>query len=177
MERTRAGILSARGSFGTLGRQNTMSAELDQTAFRFFKLFAQYEYALKAMGFGSAGKNGQAEPDWDRFANEVGVQVMTVTDEPVAAARRYIVEQPPKRQVWVGGTVAWEPVANDDKSVQALFGHIRRVRNNLYHGGKFNGRWIDPDRSRELIGKSLLILEALLERDDRLREAIHGNAA
>ena len=40
-----------------------------------------------------------------------------------------------------------------------------------------NGRWIDPDRSRELIGKSLLILEALLERDARLREAIHGNAA
>jgi hypothetical protein len=155
---------------------DTMSAELDQIAFRFFKLFAQYEYALKAMGFGSAGSNGQAEPAWDQFANEVGIKIMTVTDEPVAAARCYILEQPPKRQVWVGGAAAWEPVANNDKSVQTLFGHIRRVRNNLYHGGKFNGRWIDPDRSRELIDKSILILVTLLELDDRLREAIHGNA-
>jgi hypothetical protein len=154
-----------------------MNSDLDRLAFRFFKLFAQYEYALKAMGYGSAGKKGQAEPTWDRFANEIGIRIMAVNEEPVATARQYILEQPPKRQIWVGGAVEWEVVGNSDKSVQALFGHLRRVRNNLYHGGKFNGRWIDPDRSRELIGNSLLILEALLERDDRLQEAIHGNAA
>lgn len=157
-------------------RPRTMSAELDRVAFRFFKLFAQYEYALKAMGFGSAGSNGQAEPSWDRFANDVGVQVMAVNDGPVADARRYILEQPPKRQVWVEGRVDWEPVANTDRSVQALFGHIRRVRNNLYHGGKFNGRWFDPDRSRELIEKALLVLDELKNLDSRLGDAIQGNA-
>lgn len=151
--------------------------DLDQIAFRFFKLFAQFEYALKAMGYGAAGKSGQAEPAWDRFANEIGAQIMTVGDGPVVAARRYILEQPPKRQIWTDGAVQWEGVPNDDRSVQALFGHLRRVRNNLYHGGKFNGRWIDPDRSRELIASSLVILDALVEREGRLREAIHGNAA
>ena len=49
-----------------------MNSELDRLAFDLFKLFAQYEYALKAMGYGRAKKAGQAEPDWDRFANEVG---------------------------------------------------------------------------------------------------------
>jgi hypothetical protein len=152
-----------------------MDRDLDQLAFRFFKLFAQYEYALKAIGYGTAGWNRQAEPSWDRFANEIGRQIMEVNEELIASAIRYILERPPKRQIWINGEVQWENVSIDDRSPQALFGHLRRVRNNLYHGGKFNGRWIDPDRSRELIGKSLLILEALVDLDARLHEAINGN--
>ncbi len=152
-----------------------MRRDLDQLAFSFFRLFAQYEYALKAMGYGKAGRSGQAAPAWDRFVNEIGCQIMSVDEESVVSARQYILEQPPKRQVWVDDAVHWEEVPNDCRSAQVLFGHIRRVRNNLYHGGKFNGRWIDPDRSHELIGKSLQILEALVERDARLREAIQGN--
>jgi hypothetical protein len=156
---------------------NAMTTELDNLAFQFFKLFAQYEYALKAMQYGTAAKKKQAEPDWDRFANEIGVAVMTVEDAQVRDARQYILEHPPKRQVWVNNKVEWEDVPNNEHSPQILFSHIRRVRNNLYHGGKFNGRWIDPDRSHELISKSLLVLRALIPLDMRLSEAIRGNQA
>ena len=154
-----------------------MSAELDQLAFRFFKLFAQCEYALKAMGFGRAAKAYAAEADWDRFASEVGALLLREQDPEVVAARTYLFENPPRRQVWVNGGVAWVAVPNNERSAQILFAHIRRVRNNLYHGGKFNGRWIDPDRSAELISKSLLLLEHLVNADARLLEAIQGNAA
>jgi hypothetical protein len=154
-----------------------MSKQLDDLAFQFFKLFAQYEYALKAMGYATAGRNGQAEPDWDRFANQVGAPIMDVLDQDLAVARQYILEFPPKRQIWVNNEVQWEEVPNLERSPQILFSHIRRVRNNLYHGGKFNGSWINPDRSRELIGKSLHILKALVPLDTRLSEAIHGNKA
>lgn len=154
-----------------------MSAELDQIAFRFFKLFAQCEYALKAMGYGRAGKADAAEAEWDRFANEVGVLLLREQSADVVAARTYLFENPPKRQVWVDGSVAWADVQNNERSAQILFAHIRRVRNNLYHGGKFNGRWIDPDRSAELISKSLLLLEHLVQADAKLVEAIQGNAA
>ena len=149
--------------------------DLNALSFRFFKLFAQYEYALKAMGYGAAGRNGQAEADWDRFANDIGAAIMTVQDEPVVEARRYILDSPPKRQIWVDHSVRWQAVPNSEQSVQILFGHIRRVRNNLYHGGKFNGRWIDPDRSRELIASALVLLEALIATNDSLAEAIRGN--
>jgi hypothetical protein len=152
-----------------------MTSELDSLAFDLFKLFAQYEYALKAMGYGRA-KRGQAEPDWDRFAKEVGCLVMGLDDPSIASARQYLFDQPPKHQVWVDGAVQWAPASTSERTVQALFGNIRRVRNNLYHGGKFNGRWFDPDRSRELIGYALVILRALVERDAKLREAIHYNA-
>lgn len=154
-----------------------MSAEIDQLAFRFFKLFAQYEYALKAMGFGRATHAGTAEADWDRFANELGVLLLRDLDPKIAAARTYLFEHPPKRQVWTNQGVAWDAVPNNERSAQILFSHVRRVRNNLYHGGKFNGRWIDPDRSAELISKSLLLLEVLVKADASLLEAIHGNAA
>lgn len=154
-----------------------MSAEIDQLAFRFFKLFAQCEYALKAIGCGRATNADAAEADWDRFANEVGALLLSDQDPEIVAARTYLFENPPKRQVWTSGGVAWAAVPNNERSAQILLSHIRRVRNNLYHGGKFNGRWIDPDRSAELISKSLLLLEYLVNADARLLEAIHGNTA
>lgn len=42
--------------------------------------------------------------------------------------------------------------------MQALFGHIRRIRNNLHHGAKFNGTWFVPERSQKLISSALEIL-------------------
>lgn len=156
-------------------RAEIMQTDLDELAFRFFKLFAQYEYALKAMGYGTAGYNGRAEPDWDRFSNEIGAAIMVPQEAALAEARKYIFQYPPKRQIWVNNAVQWQDVPNTGRSPQILFGHIRRIRNNLYHGGKFNGRWIDPDRSRELIGNALVLLESLVQLETRLSEAINGN--
>ncbi|MEQ9106824.1 MAG: hypothetical protein RLO04_05110 [Limnobacter sp.] len=150
--------------------------ELDQISYRFFKLFAQYEYALKAMGYGRAGRLKAAEVDWDRFANEIGIALIRSQDHAVVEARTYLLDHPPKRQVWINNSVDWAVVPSVDRSAQSLFGHLRRVRNNLYHGGKFNGRWIDPDRSEELITRSLALLQHLVRDNQDLREAIHGNA-
>lgn len=153
-----------------------MNNDLDNLSFQFFKLFAQYEYALKATGFGKAGNKRLAEPNWDRFAIEIGVRVLSVEETEVQKARRYLFELPPKRQIWVNNAVQWEEVPNNDRSVQMLFSHIRRVRNNLYHGGKFGSRWIAPGRSQELLFNSLVILRALIPLDSNLFEAIHGAA-
>lgn len=156
-----------------------MHEDLDQLAFRFFKVFAQYEYALKAMGYGRAKnkKNDAAEADWDRFANEVGAVLLKKQDANIADAVKYLLLHPPKQQVWINDTVGWKDVRNDESSPQILFAHIRRVRNNLYHGGKFNERWIAPDRSYELISKSLLLLEYLAQSDQPLKDAIQGIVA
>ncbi|UVM52982.1 MULTISPECIES: hypothetical protein [Pseudomonas] len=154
-----------------------MSTHLDTLAFSFFKLFAQYEYALKAMQFARSGSGGQAEPDWDKFSNEIGLLVLGEASEDLTGAINYLFEHPPKKQVIYEGALSWQEVPNNERSPQVLFSHIRRVRNNLYHGGKFNGRWFDPDRSEQLIGKSLVVLRALQEKHAELAEAIHGNHA
>lgn len=154
-----------------------MPEDLDKLAFSFFKLFAQYEYALKAMQYAQSGAGGQAEPQWDRFSNEIGRLVLDDANGELLDAINYLFDHPPKKQILQNGVLSWQNVNNVERSPQILFSHIRRVRNNLYHGGKFNGRWFDPDRSEELISKSLLVLRALQEQHDELSEAIHGNHA
>lgn len=152
-----------------------MNSELDKLAFNFFKIIAQYEYALKVMKFVQTGRGGQVEPDWDRFANEIGVSLLHEPNGELSKALEYIFTQPPKRQILNKEVIDWETVPNDERSAQMLFSHIRRVRNNLYHGGKFNGRWFDPDRSQELLGNSLIILEELKNTNEDLNAAISGN--
>lgn len=137
-----------------------MDTELDQLAFRFFKLFARFESALKERDFYRVERNGHIQVDWDRFANEiVGKSFLTDLGERAASAQ-YILENPPKKQgANADNKIVWIEVPSHDSSVQALFGHICRMRNNLYHGAKFNGTWFDPDRSRKLLGHGLNVLE------------------
>ncbi|MES2049972.1 MAG: hypothetical protein V4447_16350 [Pseudomonadota bacterium] len=124
-----------------------MHQELDQLSFRFFKLFARYESSLKEKDFFTLTK-GKLTVDRDRFANEViGSAFLEKLDNNRHAAE-YILENPPKKQsVNEHGKIVWPEVPNNERSVQILFAHISRIRNNLYHGAKFNGNWFDPERS------------------------------
>lgn len=141
-----------------------MTTHLDQLAFNFFKLFAQYESALKEQGFFQADRSGNVIVDWDRFSNEVIGKDFKAQLGELAAAADYILNLPPKRQVVFEGKVVWANVPAAEKSVQILFSHICRVRNNLFHGAKFNGSWFDPDRSELLLANSIAILSKLKGR-------------
>jgi hypothetical protein len=136
-----------------------MSGDLDQLAFSFFKLFAQYESTLKERGYFQADKSGNVFVDWDRFANEVVGKNFKAELGALALSAEYILDQPPMKQVADGGKIVWADVSATDKSVQILFGHICRVRNNLFHGAKFNGTWFDPERSKALLTHALAVLE------------------
>lgn len=149
--------------------------ELDRLAFEFLKLFARYEYALKMMGYVGQYSNGNIFADWDRFANEVGRCILDEPSTCVKEAIEYLYNKPPKRQVLKNGLVEWEEVNASERSAQILFRHIRRVRNNLFHGGKFNGRWFAPDRSETLMRHSITVLKALISKNDNLKQALDNN--
>src|SRR3546814_18633912 len=53
-------------------------------------------------------------------------------------------------------------VCSSDLRSDFVLTYVRRVRNNLFHGGKFNGRWFEPQRSEQLLKHSLTILRACL---------------
>lgn len=136
-----------------------MEENLDQLAFRFFKLFARFESTLKERDYFRVSKSGQIVVDWDRFANEVvGKNYIEDLGEKSMSAH-YILKYPPKNQsVNSENKIVWLDVTSNDQSPQALIGHICRMRNNLYHGAKFNGTWFDPIRSEELLSHGLRIL-------------------
>ena len=137
-----------------------MTDQLDILAFRFFKLFAQYESKLKMRGYFREGRNKTIIVDWDRFADKViAPNFLKAIAEDVAAAR-FILENPPMKQVINDQRrVVWKKVPNDDQSAQALVRHICRIRNNLFHGAKFNDTWFDPARSKDLLDNGLRVLE------------------
>jgi len=138
-----------------------MNEELDRLSFELFKLFAEYEYELKQYKFFKTNNGSNIEVDWDRFANEkIGRHFMDILNDDHASAQ-YILSNPPKKQEIEDNSIVWTKVSNTDTSVQALFGHIRRVRNNLFHGAKFGATWSEPSRNKKLIEHSIIILKCL----------------
>lgn len=141
--------------------------ELDGLAFRFLKKFARIECALKASGFHNG--NGDAKANWDTFANSVSGKLEL--DPQLKDAIDYISKTPPKKQIIKDDLLQWSsPNPNANKTHELLL-CVRRVRNNLFHGGKFNGHWFAPERSKELIEHSLNILDACLRHSEKLQIA------
>lgn len=150
---------------------NGSSFELDCLAVELFKKFARIEYALKAAGFHNG--EGRAEPNWDTFASSVSG--VLEKDPAIAAAIQYMVDKPPKKQMVRKGLLEWEEVTPNASKPHEILDCVRRVHNNLFHGGKFNDHWFEPERSKELLLHSLNILDACLRASPELKEAFEND--
>ena len=82
---------------------------------------------------------------------------------------------PPKKQIVVDGRLSWNlaPPNTDLRSDLVLI-YVRRVRNNLFHGGKVNGHWFAPEGSEALLRHSLTVLHACLAASNELNQAYNG---
>ena len=139
---------------------------------RLFKVMMRLEFGLKEIGYCQTTRNQNAEVDWDRFANErLGVSFF---DAMKAAGNvSILLATPPRRQIVDSkGYLDWEQ-AGETSNIQELIGSLRRVRNNLFHGGKSG----DPDRDRNdaLVGNALSLIDAILRHDHDLRAMFEGN--
>jgi hypothetical protein len=151
----------------------TLHAHLDALAGNLFHVFSRTEYALKAAGFNNG--DGPAEANWRAFALAVEGVIANPTSRELEEAIGFFFQAPPKKQVIVEGLIQWaESEPQTDSRADKLLVYVRRVRNNLFHGGKFNGRWFQPDRSEPLLRHSLTVLRACVESVPSVREAYHG---
>jgi hypothetical protein len=83
-----------------------------------------------------------------------------------------VLGNPPKKQVYANNVLQWRvvaPQAENENDLILLY--VRRVRNNLFHGGKFNGRFFDPERSTELLKHSITVLMAAIIMSPVMLEA------
>ena len=125
------------------------------------------EYALKQKGFlinGMAGANAQAS--WHEFAKSPGGEFFrdTQKDSDVAA----FCAKPPKKQVVdENGSPCWKDVApvSDNAS---LFTALRRLRNNLFHGGKSDNP--GDERNIFLFRAGIEIIRASLDCSPDLKQ-------
>lgn len=151
----------------------TSHQNLDHLAAKLFHVFSRTEYALKASGFNNG--DGPAKANWQQFAFAIEDSVANPQTAELRDAIDFIFNAPPKMQMIVGGVIDWTDVEpNTNSSADKLLQYVRRVRNNLFHGGKFNGHWFAPERSEPLLRHSLVILTAVVEAVPQVRDAYHG---
>jgi hypothetical protein len=148
---------------------------LPRNALPFFVFFARFDYALKRAGYLKEGR--QAEASWDKFAKDLGEPFLKAVD--ASGKARELLAEPPRKQVVKSGHLDWEP-AKPIKEVVQLFVSIRRVRNNLFHGGKFPSLGTlcvavpdrdDRDRGEQLINQAQKVLEMALEKCPKVKSA------
>jgi hypothetical protein len=134
----------------------------------FFLNFSQFEYALKASGyFQRPNLNRQnrtepqdAKPDWVSFGVAMRSIFQIDRNEELQKACQYMLDDPPRKQVIVNDSAAWEtPVRSPQESdVQFLLRMVRCVRNNLFHGGKHNNELHGDTQRKELLLRSGLVI-------------------
>jgi hypothetical protein len=143
-------------------------------ACEFLAVFARFEFALKASGYA----NGyDAKAAWDRYSRAIDGRFARLDGPELAAAAEYLLSDPSRKQVVRSGELTWESTAlGGAPRAQRVLLMVRRVRNNLSHGGKFpaGGTRGDPGRDQALVQHSLVVLRACLPLDPSVEAAFSG---
>lgn len=134
------------------------------------RVVARFEYALKEIGYGKMGAGGAVEAKWDEFANKELTSdfLKHVRNNKIAPT---ILSNPPSRQILNGSSLDWDATA-PPTDIQSLVGAVRRVRNNLVHGGKSGDK--DSDRNNLLVAEAIAVLTEALRAHSDLRFMFEG---
>lgn len=148
---------------------------LNDLACKFFREFARYEYCLKATGLREGTQSVKAS--WSKYAAEVTHVIDAPQSQDLVAAISYFSDHPPKKKIVKDGVLDWDETLSDHKSkAELILLFICRVRNNLFHGGKFNGRWFELQRSDEFMRHALVILRSCAQSHGKVSEAYADSA-
>ncbi|WP_454735414.1 hypothetical protein [Cupriavidus necator] len=128
---------------------------MDPLVAGFFLAFQRTEYALKVAGFLKPALHAKA--DWDTFAGLPEVAA-AAAGEDISEHVELLFSNPPRIQIVVGGHLGWQE-ADPDRAggAVALFKHVRRVRNNLFHGAKPAGNLEGRDRVLVYAGHQIIM--------------------
>jgi hypothetical protein len=149
----------------------TVTVEGQNLLVDFFIVFSRFECALKASHF-SNGEGGKVMANWDTFIADIRPNFDKGISIELNQAVDYLIQHPPRVQTLEHGQLAWKNrvFQDNEHEINKLNLSIRDIRNNLFHGGKFNGRY-QPDISRNftLLKNSIIILNSWLELNQQVK--------
>ncbi|MGO4352615.1 hypothetical protein AB4Z25_11840 [Rhizobium sp. RAF36] len=140
---------------------------------KLFRIFARFEFALKMAGFAEM-RRGKVEIAWDRFSNSVAIGpafLQHLRDHNICPT---ILDAPPKADLIENGSYGFEQQVGKPNCIQDLFGAVRRVRNNLFHGGKYFDD--DKRRNRLFVREAIAILLLAAEKHPDINFYFEGRA-
>lgn len=139
----------------------------------FFISFSRFECALKTSIEFANGNENKVEANWDKFVASISSSFDPNKNDELKEAVEYILKNPPKIQALDNKQLIWRArvFLNPDADIKKICLHIRDIRNNLFHGGKFNGNY-EPDVSRnyKLIKSAIVILNDWLTLSEPVKK-------
>lgn len=143
--------------------------EIDKELATWFSIFfSRFEYALKRTTKYAVGDENGIHANWIEFAKEHDSDFNPERTAKLKSAVVYLQAKPPKKQIIKkDGTLGWKDVQRQNTPIlEQIICSIRRVRNNLFHGGKFpDGPIEEPGRDTKLLESCIIILEECLRLD------------
>lgn len=143
-------------------------------AIQFFLFFSRFEYALKCLRRIKSGNTNFPTADWDGYArSRESVWLKAKENADFREALAFMDAAPPKKQFFSKGELHWSPNprAGEPASLGKALFYVRTVRNNLFHGSKFDSaNGTEASRDRELLKRCITILSVCLHGDKKLQE-------
>ena len=133
--------------------------------YELFYVFSRFEFALKDCGFVKCVRHGVAA-DWDKFVSEKLDKCFYYEIKSGECAST-LLNNPPQKQIMKNNQLQWNGCSKPTNAKE-LISAVRRVRNNLFHGGK--GKSNDKDRDECLIAEAKCVLIKALERSQDLKQ-------
>ncbi|MGD9968558.1 MAG: hypothetical protein AB7T59_18725 [Hyphomonadaceae bacterium] len=150
-------------------------SDLPGSTGQFFATFARAEFALKRAGYLTCnpGDDG-AKPDWNRAASELGERFFLRMRD--AQQAQVFFDAPPQRQVVrTNGSLSWDDCEIPSNTLD-LLNAVKRVRNNLFHGGKLPGvPGNEPSRNERLLTAGLFVISQVVLADAALNIAFRSD--
>ncbi|MBU2922226.1 hypothetical protein KO504_12805 [Winogradskyella psychrotolerans] len=147
----------------------TISEEGKKILIDFFVTFSRFECALKSTIEFASVNNQKVSPNWDLFIISIRDIFNSEKTQDLNEATNFILNFSPRVQTLNNNNLEWieREFSPNTSDINKLNLHIRDVRNNLFHGGKFNGNYQqDVSRNYRLIKSSLIILNEWLELNE-----------
>ena len=150
--------------------KETLTPEGWELIIEFFIAFARFEFALKESGFTNGG-NYSVTPNWDTFVSNIRPNYYKPKSKELKNAIDYIINQSPRIQILLNGKLGWRQriFQPGDDQITKLKQSICDIRNNLFHGGKFQGIYEeDISRNYRLLKYSIIILNYWLTLNENV---------
>jgi hypothetical protein len=153
----------------------TITPEGKELIHRFFIVFSRFECALKASYATTCNNNNNniVHACWDAFLASMTNYDSVKKTESINNAIDYLTKYPPKIQTLQDHQLGWKekPFDSNHTLIENLSWSIRRIRNNLFHGGKFNSNYENGvSRNHILLENAIVILEHWLQLKDTVKQ-------
>jgi hypothetical protein len=150
--------------------------EQPEVAFKFFVIYSRFEYALKKAEYFNPDGN-IVKINYQKFGDEHAgaFKQLKLTNKGFAKATNYLKNVPPKKQAIRNGKIEWVATQPSGKTeLEKILLIIARIRNNCFHGDKFN-LFLNESRGRNLalLENALIVIEELLHLSARVENAFY----